>query len=280
MEGDPFAPPLSTAQRIPAQVTDFEIHDLEYRVVDGQPLLGRLYRPASGRTDVVVVEVHGGAWIMNDRLTNAVIHKHLAAQGVAVFALDFRLAPAHPFPAAIEDVNFAIRWVKANLKPKVIGGLGTSSGGYQIVLSALLAGEDTRLDFVIACWPILDPLARYRMAKAKGLKNLVDAHHAFFKDEAAMTEANPQLILERGEATSLPPMLVLQGTADENVEHRRADAFAQCYRRAGGEIELHKFEGQPHTFVVKDPTSAASLEALAKISQYIQSRLQKDRAYV
>ena len=258
---------------------------MAYRLVGDQPLLGRLYRPAGAAADLIVVEVHGGAWQMNDRLTNAVIHKHLAQDGVSVFALDFRLAPQHPYPAAINDVNYAIRWVKANLKPKQVGLLGTSSGGHQAVLSALrphdarfftpdaaLAGHDARVDFVVACWPVLDPLARYRMAKAKGLKNLVAAHHGFFSDESAMIEGNPHLVIERGEATSLPPMLVLQGTADENVEPERADAFAERYRRAGGEIELQKFTGQPHTFIVKDPDSPASKEALATISTYLKRR--------
>jgi acetyl esterase len=246
--------------------------DIEYRKIDGQALLGRLYLPDDANTgaDTLIVEVHGGAWTMNDRMSNAVIHKHLAAQGVAVFALDFRMAPAHRFPAALEDIEHGIGWAKSNLKPKRIGGLGTSSGGYLIVLSALLAEDEAKLDFVIGCWPILDPLARYRMAKAKGLKNLVEAHNAFFRDEAQMAENNPQRIVERGEARNLPPMLVLQGTGDENVEHQRADTFAERYRAAGGDVELHKFEGQPHTFVIKDPASAASGLALSKISQFLR----------
>jgi acetyl esterase len=242
------------------------IEDLEYRRIDAQPLLGRLYQPQGAGT--LVVEVHGGAWIMNDRTANAVIHKYLAERGIAVFALDFRMAPAHPFPAALEDIEAGIRWAKDHFKPRRIGGLGTSSGGYLTVLSAMRAGPAAKLDFVIACWPILDPLARYRMAQAKGLKNLVDAHNAFFRDEAQMDEANPQRILERGEPADLPPMLVLQGTAYENVEHHRADAFAERYRAAGGKLELHKFAGQPHTFVPKDPASAASAEALARMGEF------------
>lgn len=274
-----------------------EVEDLEYRVIEGQRLLGRLYRPAGGRAEALVVEAHGGAWTMNDRKTNVVIHQHLAASGIAVFALDFRLAPTHRYPAAINDVNYAIRWIKANadrlgLEPRLIGGLGTSSGAQQITLSALrpdyapyMTPEsglklDAHLDFVIACWPILDPLARYRMATAKGLKNLVDAHHAFWPDEKAMAQGNPQLVVERGEATSKPPMLVLQGTGDENVEHQRADRFVEHYRRAGGEIELHKFEGQPHNFVAKDPAAPASVAALAKMFNFVQAHLQKDRAHV
>jgi acetyl esterase/lipase len=207
---------------------------------------------------------------MNDRLTNAVIHQHIAASGMAVLSLDFRMAPAHPFPAALEDIRQGIRFIRRRFKR--VGGLGTSSGGYLIALAALRADEQTKLDFVVGCWPILDPLARYRMAKAKGLKNLVEAHHAFFRDEAQMAEANPQLILERGEPGCRPPMLVLQGTGDENVEHHRADAFAERYRAAGGEIELHKFEGEPHTFVIKDPSSTASKEALAKMADFLRKK--------
>lgn len=250
--------------------------DIPYRMIGGEQLLARLYKPAGAAVDTLVVEVHGGAWTMNDRTSNAPIHQHVAESGIAVLALDFRLAPKHRYPAAVEDVHYGIGWAKTNLRPKKIGGLGTSSGGQQIVLSALqperFGKGDARLDFVVACWPILDPLARYQMAKAKNLKNLVDAHHAFWPDEAAMKEGNPQLVVERGEATALPPMLVLQGTADENVEHFRAERFAEAYRARGGEIELVKFDGQPHTFIIKDPASSASRDALERIVAFIRSR--------
>ena len=242
--------------------------DIVYRRVGDQALLGRLYAPEHPKA--LIVEVHGGAWTMNDRTTNAAIHEHLAAHGYAVFALDFRMAPAHPVPAALEDISEGIRWARGNLKPLRLGGLGTSSGGYLVVLAALRADEQTKLDFVIGCWPILDPLARYRMAQAKGLKNLVAAHEAFFRDEAQMTQANPQLLLERGEPVQLPPMLVLQGTADENVEHHRADSFVHRYRTVGGNIELEKFEGEPHTFIPKNPASAASRRALARMVDFLR----------
>ena len=269
------------------------IEDLAYRTVGGQALLGRLYKPADAQA--LVAEVHGGAWTANDRTTNAASHHHLAASGVAVFALDFRLAPAHRYPAAIEDVSYGIRWIKANaarlgLRARLVGGLGTSSGGQQVTLAALryddpkyaapeasLGAHDGRLDFVVACWPILDPLARYRMAREKGLKNLVEAHHAFWPDEPAMAEGNPQLVLERGEASATPPMLVLQGTADQNVEHERAERFAQAYRAAGGELELVKFPGEPHNFVARDPAAPAAIEALGRISTFVRAQIERSR---
>jgi len=262
--------------------------DLKYRSAAGEDLLARLYKPADGAVDTLVVEVHGGAWTMNDRTTNVAIHQHLAQEGFAVLALDFRLAPAHRYPAAMEDVNYGIRWAKANLRPRVIGGLGTSSGGHQIVLSALqpqkfatgdLPGHDATLDFVVACWPILDPFARYQYAKGASLKNLVDAHDAFWPGEAAMKAGNPQLVLERNEATAMPPMLVIQGTSDSNVEHFRADRFADVYRARGGSIELVKLEGQPHNFVAKDPAAPAARDALARIARFIESQSRKEKVH-
>jgi acetyl esterase len=272
-------------------MTNVVVEDIQYRDVDGVALLGRLVRPEAGAdVEVLLIDVHGGAWTQNDRLHNATMHQYLAGLGIAVFALDFRMAPTHRYPVALQDINFGIRWAKANLarlgiSPRLIGGLGTSSGGHLVALNALLpddadffsddarlAGHDAGLDFVITCWPILDPLARYRMAQTKGIANLIDAHHAFWPDEAAMGKGNPQLVLERGEASSFPPMLVLQGTADENVEHERVDAFVAAYGKAGGVIEFKKFPGQPHAFIIKNPESGAASEALARIKNYIEAR--------
>lgn len=241
-----------------------QVRDLAYREVGGEQLLARLYHPPGART--LVVEVHGGAWVMNDRLANVAIHEYLAANGIAVLALDFRMPPKHRYPAAVEDVAFALGWAKRELRFSSTGALATSSGA-QVLLTALFKGAE-KLDFVVACWPILDPLARYRMARAKGMNNLVDAHHAYFADEAAMAEGNPHLIIERGEASTRPPMLIVQGTADENVEHYRADLFAALY----GNARVVKFEGQPHTFIAKDPSSPASQQALQTIAGYIQGR--------
>ena len=88
-----------------------------------------------------------------------------------------------------------------------------------------------------------------------------------------MIEGNPQLVVERGEASALPPMLVLQGTADQNVEHERADAFAAAYSAAGGEIEVEKYDGEAHTFIAKSPTARASIAALERMTRYIHAKL-------
>ena len=268
-------------------MTSQRFEDIRYRTIDGTDLLGRLYRPDTAKPAPFVVDVHGGAWGSGDRMNNAVIHDDFVRNGIGVFAVDFRLAPAAKYPAPVDDVNYAVRWFKANARrlgvtPSVIGGLGSSSGAQQMGLVAFrpddplyttpdpaLAGVDASVAFFIACWPILDPLARYRMAQAGGKQRLVAAHDAYFPDEAAMQRGNPHLVVERGEATHKPPTIVIQGTADENVEHARADLFAKIYRAAGGKAEVHKFDGQPHTFVTASPDADASKQAVAKLRAFV-----------
>ena len=248
--------------------------DIEYGRVGDVPLLARLYRPRGVTGFASVVNVHGGAWVAFDRLQMAVINQAIAASGTAVLALDFRMPPVAAYPASIADINLGIRWLKANIGKwdgdnTRVGGIAGSSGGHQLWLNVLRPRDsrysalklpnaddvDASLGFVVMCWPISDPVARYKMARETGNERLVKNHDAYFLTEAAMAEANPQTILERGEAKNLPPALLIQGTADNNVTPDMADRFVAAYTKAGGRIILRKFEGQPHTFIVQDPTS-------------------------
>jgi acetyl esterase len=267
------------------------VEDIEYGRAGDAPLLARFYRPRGLTGFPSIVDVHGGAWVGNDRLQNVEIDQAVAASGTAVLALDFRMAPASPYPASIMDVNLGIRWLKANIArlggdASRIGGLGTSSGGHQLWLNVLrprdprysalkladAADVDAGLGFVVVCWPISDPVARYRMARETGNDRLVKNHDAYFLTEAAMAEANPQAILESGVARNLPPALLIQGTADNNVTPDMADRFVAAYTKAGGQIKLRKFDGQPHTFISQNPTSPASVEALSLITQFIRDQ--------
>jgi acetyl esterase len=275
----------------PAKIHDVIAEDIEFGRADDVPLIARLYRPRDVVGFPAIVEVHGGAWTGGDRFNNVVMHNAIAAIGTAVLAIEFRLAPAAPYPAGIADVNLGIRWLKANIArlggdPAKIGGLGTSSGGHQLLLNVLRphdprytalalansADVDASLDYVVVCWPISDPVARYKMARETGNERLVKNHHAFFGDEATMAEASPQRILESGEAPPLPPALLIQGTADANVTPDMADRFAAAYAKAGGRITLRKFEGEPHTFVSVNPESPASVEALRLITDFIRDQ--------
>jgi len=121
---------------------EIEVRDLEYQRVGGAPLLARLYRPIGKGPFPALIEVHGGAWASGDRLNNAPLDEALAKSGIAVLAIDFRMPPEHRYPASIADVNLATRWLKTHAgefgsRRELVGGLGTSSGGHQLLLSAL-----------------------------------------------------------------------------------------------------------------------------------------------
>lgn len=282
---------MASEVAIPARF-EIEVRDIEYHRVGDAPLLARLYRPKGDGPFPALVDVHGGAWASGDRLNNAPLDEALAKSGIVVLAIDFRMPPAWRYPASIADIHYAIRWLKAHAaefgsRRELVAGLGTSSGAHQLLLSALksddpryaalpLPGENARLPYLVLCWPISDPLARYRMVREKGNARLVEAHDAYWASEAEMEEGNPQLILERGEAaTPPPPAIVVQGTGDDNVTPDMADRFAAAYRARGGRLELHKFANQPHTFIMRDPASDASRSATEKLRDFILDLAQK-----
>jgi acetyl esterase/lipase len=259
--------------------------DLEYHRPAGVPLLARLYRPEGQGPFPAALEVHGGAWTSGDRFNNVAIAEHLAGHGVVVLSIEFRMPPQARYPETVADVNFGIRFLKANAarfatRKELVGGLGTSSGGHLLLLNALrprdsryaaepVPGVDATLAFAVACWPVADPLARYRAVGERRNERLVEAHHQFWPSEEAMSEGSPRLILERGEPVDKPPALIMQGTADDNLTPDMAANFAAAYTRAGGSIAFHRFEGQPHAFIPRDPASPDAVRALALITDFI-----------
>lgn len=263
----------------------FRTEDHVYNTPDGQGLLATVYRPDGAGPFPAVLEVHGGAWTGGDRFNNKSIAEALAADGIVVASIDFRMPPRARYPDTVADVNLGIRWLKAHAAafgsaPGLVGGLGTSSGGHLLLLSALrphdprysklpLAGHDATLAFAVACWPVADPLTRYRTMQQSGNARLVAAHDAFWPSPDAMAEGGPQSILERGEPVATPPALIMQGTADNNLTLDMADRFAAAYSKAGGSIETHSFPGQPHAFIPNAPTAPDSVRALDLIRAFI-----------
>jgi len=288
-----------------AELTTYaiDVTDIEYLRHGDKPLLARLYKPRGTGPFPIIVDLHGGAWCKKDRTSDAGTDEPLAKSGVIVVALDFRMPPDAGYPASLADVNYAIRWCKAhaaewNGRADRVGVLGVSSGGHQAMLAAMrpadmryaalpLAGKsavDAKVHCAVMCWPVIDPLGRYQYAKAaqKGndekLKKSADewviCHDKYWGSEAAMTEGNPTLALERGEKTDLPPVLYLQGTADIAHPKPNRDQFIASYRKAGGRVDLHLFEGVGEAFITNDPTSQAARDAIERIVEFVHREMQ------
>ena len=249
---------------------DVRTWDMECRRVGEDALGALIYQPSGPGPFPMLLDVHGGAWHSGSRTQNALLDGELAAAGMVVMALDFRSAPQHPYPAQVVDVHYATRWLKAhaselNGDPDTLGGLGTSSGGHTVLLSAMRPSDprygafpleegpdvDSTLKYVLALWGVLDPYARYFFALETGREALAARGDDYFLSKAAMQEGNPQMLLERGEQEDLPAVLIIQPTPDGNIPRSMPERFVEAYRAAGGSIELEWFEGARHGFARK-----------------------------
>ncbi|MYS21815.1 acetyl esterase [Streptomyces sp. DvalAA-14] len=271
---------------MPAPGEAVTVTELVYRTVPGADLPATLYTPRADGPFPAAVYVHGGTWVGGSRFSNEATVRELAANGVTVLAIDFRMPPTARYPAPVSDVGSAISWLKrhadqAKTAPGLVGGLGFSSGGHQLMLAAMRprdpryrdpdpADFDASLAFAALCYAVLDPLERYRMARREAKSALLAGHAAYWPSEGDMDEGSPQRILERGESAVLPPILAIQGRDDQNLTPDMADRFVAAYRRRGGSAELAVYDSAPHGFLRKHPDSAAAGDAGRRMTRFLQ----------
>ena len=205
----------------PSKRYEIKVWDVEYRRDPVRTLMARIYQPQGEGPFPVLLDVHGGAWNDQDRTANAPVDERLAASGLLVVAIDVRLAREAPYPGSVTDVNYGIRWLKAkarewNGEPATLGALGSSSGGHVLELCAMRPHDarytvyplpeaphlDATLKYVIARSPISNPLARYEQAQKMQRATLITNSELYFNPWDSIFDANPQRILERGEAVN------------------------------------------------------------------------------
>lgn len=253
----------------PSQQYDIKVWDVEYRRDPVRTLMARVYQPQGAGPFPALLDVHGGAWNDQDRTANAPVDERLAASGILVVAIDVRLASEAPYPASVTDANYGIRWLKARARgwngvPETVGALGSSSGGHVLELCAMRPHDprytvyalpeaphlDATLAYLIARSPISDPVARYEQAQKMQRATLIHNSETYFKPWDSIFEANPQHILERGEAVTLPPLFILQGELDDNVLPAVQERFVATYRAAGGEVDFEIYPGAEHRWII------------------------------
>jgi acetyl esterase/lipase len=267
---------------------DVDMRDVEYQHQAGKSWLARIYQPKGVGPFPTIVDVHGGAWHNGDRTSNGGIDRALAAKGIVVAAVDFRQPPAAGYPASICDVNLAVRWLKAHASEfngtAAVGAFGNSSGGHQVMLNALRPRDasysalplpnhpeiDASLAYVIPAWPVIDPLFRFRFAKENNREEFITAHLEYWRTEEAMAEGNPQTIIERDEQVDLPPVLMLLKANDRNHPLEMQERFIASYRKRGGEIEVHTFEGLPEHRMVPSPAQPETMRVIETVTAFIQ----------
>ena len=252
----------------PAKHYEIKVWDVEFRRDPVRTLMARIYQPQGSGPFPALLDLHGGAWNNQDRTANAPMDESLAASGLLVVAIDLRRAPEAPYPASVQDANYGVRWLKAkaqewNGDPATVAALGSSSGGHEIELCAMRPHDprynahpwpeapsvDATLPYVVARSPVSDPFARYQQAEKRQWAEMIQNSKTYFNPWETIYEGNPQLILERHEPVTLPPLYVLQGELDDNVLPAVQEKFAATYRAAGGECELEIFKDCEHRWV-------------------------------
>ncbi len=255
----------------PAAKFGVSVSEMEFRrTPGGRMLMARIYQPHGAGPFPTLLDLHGGAWNNKDRFANEPMDRAVAASGILVVAIDLTLAPEAPYPAAVQDANYGVRWLKANAAQwhgdaAKLGVLGSSTGGHIAELLGMRPRDarynaiplpaapqvDATVAYVTTRSPISDPYARFQQAEKRQRESMMKSTRTWFNPWETIYEANPQQMLDRRETVTLPPILIMQGALDDNVLPALQERFAASYRAAGGAIKFEVFEGCEHEWIAK-----------------------------
>jgi acetyl esterase len=244
-----------------------DVTDLKIRGPAG-PLALRLYRPvtAGGRA---IVYLHGGMWMLGDLETHDRTCRLLAeATSACVLAVDFRRAPEHPWPAAVEDAMAAVAWASAELGTDSPVLAGDSSGGHLALLVAVLLRDQARpcSGLLLVC-PNTDLRLTNRSIEELGQGWGLDARSLRWAVAQwlppGVAPEDPAVSPLLADLSGLPPTVLI--TADHDPLRDEGDALAEALRAAGVPV-VHRCEpGMVHGFIQNlDLVSPAAARATAR----------------
>ncbi|MFJ8043997.1 alpha/beta hydrolase [Kitasatospora sp. NPDC096147] len=288
-------PPLYTLDLATARAADLAsiqaaggspeaVHEVTELTVPGPggPLTLRFYRPSAAAELPALLYLFGGGWTLGSLDTGDAICRRLAnAVGCVVVGVGYRLAPEHPFPAAVEDVAAAARWLaehaaEVGVDPARIAVGGDSAGGNLAAALTLLARRDGGPGFrhQLLVYPNTeygadtpsvrehdDPLLFNRRSVA-----WYWGHYLKAEADGADPLASP---LRADDLSGLPPATVI--TAEYDPLRDEGEAYAEALRTAGVEVETRRYDGMPHGFFAM----AGVLDAGRDAQEYAAARLRE-----
>jgi acetyl esterase len=243
----------------------------------------RIYVPSGAQGTVVAY--HGGGWLMGNRDTFDSVCRNLAADsGLAVVNVDYRLAPEHPFPAAVEDAWAAFRWVASRgaehgLPARRLVVMGESAGGNLAAVVCLLARErGPKILAQALVYPPTDARLETQTLRAYAdgfMQRGADVVHAFHTyalgHGVAPTEWRLSPLLAQSHA-GLPPALVV--TAECDAVRDDGEAYARALAESGVPVTCVRYMGMLHTFYsMRGPLDAAAL-AQRQVADMLRSAVE------
>jgi acetyl esterase/lipase len=226
------------------------------------PVMGDFYRPHGTKPAPAVLLIHGGGWSGEDgRWQMDPIAARLARRGYAVLNVTYRLAPRWIYPAPVEDLQEAVKWLRANaagrgIDPDRIAAFGYSAGGYLAAMTGLIEGpEDSRLRAIVTGGAPSD-LTFYPGG------DLVPQFLGGTQQEIPLRfrEASPVNYV----TPASPPMFIYQGTGDQLVQPEHALAMIAALKRNGVAHETFWIHHRDHiaTFLLPGGSVDAAIRFL------------------
>lgn len=227
-----------------------EFKDVEYRTIDGLQLTLDAHVPDGPGPFPTAILVHGGGWVAGDKEQYITyLFQPLSDAGFAWFSINYRLAPRYKFPADAEDVEEAIRWVKANaakyhVDSNRIALIGESAGGHLVSFVGARQSRGTRVAAVLSLYGVHDFITAaidWKPIPSEILQlfgiDAVDAGTA-----PILIKASPVTYIQK----DMPPFLLMHGSKDEDVPYSQSVEMCRKIKEAGASCELITIEGAPH----------------------------------
>jgi acetyl esterase/lipase len=236
--------------------------DVEYSNPDNQHLKLDLTTPKKIESLApAVIAIHGGGWAGGNKEFWDGICEHLALRGYVAISVSYRFATKYTFPAEVDDVKAAVRWLRANAKrlkvdPERIGAVGDSAGGH---LSMMLGTtgeepefgtdhENPRISSRVQC--VVDFYGPTDFPRAYGMSPAVDKlFHQFVDEDVKQSRRRHVLASPMSWVTpDSAPMLLIHGTKDPIVSFHQAEEMRDRLKEAEVEVEFMPIEGGGHGF--------------------------------
>lgn len=256
--------------------------DVTYGDVGGEKLLLDVYYPQSNAPTLrpALIWVHGGGWTEGSKEAFADGARALAELGYVCFSINYRLAAKdhNRWPAQLDDVQRAVRWVRAHaadygIDPQLLGALGHSAGGHLVAClgtretrdnsDALLAPYSSRVTCVVDMSGPVDLINRENALGDGVVRNLLGGTPAE-RPEAAR-DASPLFHVDAKSA----PFLILHGQLDELVHPHQAERLAAALRAAGVEAKLVIFKDEGHVLTKKENSDRLIRETLEFLKKHL-----------
>ncbi|HSV35644.1 MAG TPA: alpha/beta hydrolase [Ramlibacter sp.] len=260
------------------------------RTIDGPagPLPLRIYRPEGAQGELpLLLFVHGGGFVIGDLETHDKVCRTLCHEVAAVVvAVDYRLAPEHPFPAAVDDVTRALRWVAAHARelgadPTRIAVAGDSAGAHLCAVAALRVRETIAVAAVGLIYPVAQHYSEPSPSMVENgegkflttgvMKWFIDAYLGGRSELARHPEV---ALLHSPLLSALPPTWL--ATMGHDPLRDEGHALAQRIAQAGVATEHRHYPGAIHACIHFTAVSPVGSQIMVDLAAWLRARLSAD----